>query len=165
MDEGPGIGPELLPLLVSTSSLRAWPGNARLSDVDSLADSLRVNGQYRPLLFQRSTGYVIAGNHTLQAARRLGWSQVAAVGLDLDDAQAARIVLVDNRTADLGTTEQLLVLQLLQETGLPGTGYDEAALAQLLRLVDAPDWPTFDETAADDVPMLDCPSCSLRFPA
>lgn len=164
MDD-PGIGLDLAPLLTSTSDLRAWPGNARVSNVDALVESLRVNGLYRPILYQLATGYVLSGNHTLQAARTLGWSQVAAVALDVDDDQAARIVLADNRTADLGTTDQLLVLQLLQEVGLAGTGYDDKALAELTKLVSAPEWHTFDETAADDLPMLECPSCALRFPA
>lgn len=165
MPDSPGIGEDLAPLLTSVHELKPWPGNARTSDVDALVDSLRVNGQYRPVIYQASTGYVLSGNHTVEAARRLGWRQIAAVGIDVDEDQAARIVLVDNRTADLGSTDQLLVLQLVEEVGLAGTGYDEKALAELLKMRDAPDWTTFGDDAADGIEMLTCPSCSLRFPA
>lgn len=166
MDEQtPGIGLDLLPLLTPVHELREYPGNARRSNVDQLAESLTVNGQYRPVLYQRSTGHVLSGNHTLAAAKRLGWRQLAAVAIDVDDDQAARIVLVDNRTADLGTTDQLLVLQMVEEVGLSGTGYDGKALAELLRLRDAPAWPTFDEDAADGMELLTCPRCSMSFPA
>lgn len=165
MQDRPGIGDSLAALLVPVHGLHAWPGNARTSDVAQLADSLRVNGQYRPLVYQASTGRVLSGNHTLEAVRSLGWRQVAAVGIDVDDDRAARIVLVDNRTADLGSSDQQLVLQLVEEVGLAGTGIDARRLAALLRLRDAPDWATYGEDAADGLERLTCPSCGLVFPA
>ena len=56
---------------IKLGDLRPLPGNARRGDVDAIVDSLRRNGQFRPLVVQRSTGYVLGGNHTLQAAQRL----------------------------------------------------------------------------------------------
>lgn len=41
---------------------------------------------------------VLAGNHTLQAARELGMAEVTVTQLDVDEEQARRIMLVDNRT-------------------------------------------------------------------
>ena len=113
---------------VQLGKLRPYPGNARRGDVDAIAESLSVNGQFRPLVVQRSTGYVLAGNHTLQAAQRLHWSAVDVTYLDVDDAAARRIVIADNRTADLGGYDDRALLALLRDLGedsLAGTGYGE----------------------------------------
>ena len=45
---------------------------------------------------------VIAGNHTLAAAKGLGWERIAAADAsDLSEEEAAAYALADNRTSDL----------------------------------------------------------------
>jgi DNA modification methylase len=82
---------------------------------------------------------VLAGNHTLEAARQLGWEEIAATYVDVDDDQAARIVLVDNRTNDLaGYDDSELVALLEQLDGdFEGTGYDPGDLDALLAALQA----------------------------
>jgi DNA modification methylase len=104
------------------ADLHTYHRNARQGDIGAIAVSLNVNGQYRPIVVNRGThtgrpDEVLAGNHTLMAARELGWPTIAAVYVDVDEHAATRIVLADNRTADLGT-------------------YDEGALADLIRSLD-----------------------------
>lgn len=121
------------------SDLRTFHGNPRRGNTAVIARSLIVNGQYKPLVVNAGThtgrpAEVLAGNHTLIAARDLGWSSVATVTVDVDDDQAARIVAADNRTADLGEYDDRLLAELL--AGLPdldGTGYDPGDLADLER--------------------------------
>ena len=118
---------------VDISKLKRYPKNPRIGNIDIIAESLREHGQYRPLIVQRTTGYVLAGNHTLQAAQRLKWKQVAVNYIDVDDEQAARIVLVDNRSQDLATYNATVLADILK--GLPtpaGTGYDGEAVAAIL---------------------------------
>ena len=73
---------------VPCSSLSFYPGNPRLHDVPAIAESLRVNGQYRPLVVQKSTRHVLAGNGTLEAAISVGWEQIDVVFIDVDDLSA-----------------------------------------------------------------------------
>jgi len=76
---------------------------------------------------QRSTGFVLGGNHTLQAAQKLKWAAVDVTYLDVDDDAARKIVVADNRTSDLGGYDDRALVQLLRELGdegLEGTGYD-----------------------------------------
>jgi DNA modification methylase len=76
---------------------------------------------------------VLAGNHTLEAAKDLGWTEIAATLISCDDEQARRIVLVDNRTNDLATYDEAELAALLTELpSFDGTGYDQAALDELL---------------------------------
>lgn len=118
---------------VSTKDLKPFPGNARRGVVDEVVKSLRTHGQYRPIVVQRSTNQVIAGNHTLQAAIKLGWAAIDVTYLDVDDEQALKINLVDNRTSDLGEYDyDALLAQLNELPDLEGTGYPTDLLEQIL---------------------------------
>jgi DNA modification methylase len=121
------------------SDLKPYPGNARRHDLAAITASLEHHGQYRPLVVQASKMRVLAGNGTLAAARELGWKKVRCELIEVDDDQARRIVLVDNRTNDLAGYEDELLADLLQPLASDpsGTGFDEAALADLLESGDA----------------------------
>lgn len=128
--------------LVPVDSLTPYHKNPRQGDVGRIAESLRVNGQYRPLVVNVGTHTgraeeVLAGNHTLAGAKLEGLEQVWAVHVDVDDEAAARIVAADNRTADLGTYDDRLLAELLGDLeDLAGTGYDETDLDELLDKLD-----------------------------
>jgi len=60
---------------------------------------------------------VIAGNGTLQAAKKLGWSQIVVsyVPADWSFEQARAYALADNRTAELGEWDNdKLAMQLIE---------------------------------------------------
>lgn len=119
---------------VPAGSLEFYPGNARRGDVPMIAESLRENQQYAPLVAQRSTRYVLAGNHTLKAALSLGWDTVDVVFVDVDDARARKIVLSSNRTADAASYDDGDLAALLQGLGgdYDGTGWADEDLQALL---------------------------------
>jgi hypothetical protein len=121
---------------VDIGLLQTHPRNVRKGNVEAIKESLKAHGQYRPILAQKSTGHIIGGNHTFLAANQLGWSRIDVLWLDVDDDQAMRIMLVDNRTTDLAVTDEsalLELLQLLNDTGdMSGTGYDDEDLEDLI---------------------------------
>ena len=126
---------------VSTADLVLHPHNARQGDVGAIVQSLEAHGQYRPIVVQKSTMRVLAGNHTLQAAAALGWKEVEATIIDVDDDQALRILLVDNRANDLATYDNTVLTDLLEslvrsDFGLSGSGYDGSDLDDLLAIND-----------------------------
>src|SRR5215210_3891610 len=63
---------------VSVADLRPYPANPRRGNVEAIKASLRAHGQYRPIVVNRPTMQVLAGNHTLEAVRQLGWKEIAA---------------------------------------------------------------------------------------
>jgi ParB-like chromosome segregation protein Spo0J len=122
---------------VGINTVREHPANVRKGDVDLIADSLVNHGQYRPIVVQRSTGYILAGNHTWKAARRLGWKQIGVTYLDVDNETAAKVMLADNRTSDLAVYNDAQLLELLHSLeDLAGTGFDELDLDRLEGLFD-----------------------------
>lgn len=129
---------------IDVSTVKPHPRNPRRGNVDLLMDSLRAHGQYRPILVHKSTRHVLAGNHTLQAAIRLGWRTIAATILDVDDTTADRILLADNRISDLAAYDNNALSELLHSLpDLDGTGYTPLDLDQLDGLFDPdPEEPT-----------------------
>ena len=122
---------------IPIDQLHLHPNNARQGDVGAIVQSLEAHGQFKPITVQRSTMNVLAGNHTLMAAAALGWKTIEAVVIDVDDDQARRILLVDNRVSDLATYDDHVLAELLQsiaaeEDFLTGTGFDGDDLEDLL---------------------------------
>lgn len=119
------------------ADLHPFHKNPRKGNVQVIADSLRVNGQYKPIVVNRGTltgrpNEILAGNHTYAAAHRLGWGTMDAVLIDVDEEQAQRIVVADNRSSDLGTYDNELLAELLDGLAdLDGTGYTAADLEAL----------------------------------
>jgi hypothetical protein len=96
----------------------------RQGDVGAITQSLRAHGQYRPIVVQRSTGHILAGNHTFLAAKALGWEKVAATFVDCDDEQAIKILLVDNRANDLAIYDDRALADLLKNLAATSAGLD-----------------------------------------
>ena len=123
-------------LLVPVDSLVEHPENARKGSVEDIVESLDENGEFAPLVVQKSTRYVLAGNHTLRAHRRTGATHVHIVEVDVDDERARNILAAANRIADKGTYDldrlSALLSKIDDTTGLAGTGYSADDLATLL---------------------------------
>jgi len=121
---------------VAISSLTPYPTNPRRGDIDAIASSLTAHGQYRPIVVQASTKFVLAGNHTLKAAKKLGWKKIKAVLVEVDEDTAKKIVLADNRLTDIASYNEPLLKSLLQALPeLEGTGFTQSEVETLDRLI------------------------------
>jgi ParB-like chromosome segregation protein Spo0J len=119
---------------VQVDQVQPYPGNPRVGNVGVIIDSIKRNGLYRPLYVQRSTDYILAGNHTYEALRRLDYDHVPVIFLDVDDDQAKRIVLIDNRANELGTTSTDLLIEMLESIqDKSGTGWTDDDLDKMLK--------------------------------
>lgn len=130
------IRPEIADLAQPLSKATPHPRNVRQGDIGAICQSLEAHGQYRPIVVHKSTGHVLAGNHTYQAAQALGWKKIAMTFVDCDEEQALRILLVDNRANDLAIYDDDALADLLKELdasgGLQGTLFDGDDLDDLL---------------------------------
>ena len=138
---------------VHTKDLNVYYKNARRGDVDLIAESMQRNGVYKPLVVNRGTKTgrpmeVLCGNHSLMAIRRLAdenprderWQTVDVYVIDVDEQQAARTVIADNKASDEATYEVEELVNLLTELpDLAGTGFDRDELDELLEALDAPE--------------------------
>ena len=132
------IAPNLKDMLVDIDSVQEYPTNSREGDVGAIVESLKAHGQFRPILINSRSNEILAGNHTWKAAKSLGWDKIAVTYVDVDEEEAKRIVLIDNKTNDLASYNyQTLYEELSQlaetEKGLSGTGFDEEELDNIYK--------------------------------
>jgi hypothetical protein len=122
---------------IDIDTVHPHPRNVRQGDIGAISQSLQAHGQFKAITYQKSTGRILAGNHTWKAAKALGWTQIAASAVVCDDEQALKILLVDNRSSDLATYDDKELMELLKELSqndplLEGTLFDGDDLDDLV---------------------------------
>lgn len=139
------------------SDLSTYHKNPRRGDVDAIAESLKARGQYRPIVVNIGTHAshdyeILAGNHTYLAAKKLGWKTIQATTVDVDDDQAAQIVLADNRLADFGGYDDETLSALLSDvSSLDGLGWSQDDVDELAAALE----PERDDSEVEDVEVPD----------
>lgn len=113
--------------------LRPHPRNPRRGNLSKIKSSLLSHGQYKPIVVNRNTGHILAGNHTYQAICELGLHTVEVRWVEVDPDEEMRILLADNATSDDATYDQALLDAIIEELeqsvrGLEGTGFEGLAL-------------------------------------
>jgi site-specific DNA-methyltransferase (adenine-specific) len=95
------------------------PQNARQHDeknLKAIQGSLKEFGQRKPIVITEA-GVIVAGNGTVEAAKRLGWLEIQAVTVpgDWTPEQTKAFALADNRTAELAAwSPEVLASQLVE---------------------------------------------------
>jgi ParB-like chromosome segregation protein Spo0J len=146
---------------INISELTPHPRNVRQGDIGAISVSLETFGQYRPIIYQKKTKHIIAGNHTWKAAKQLGWKTINAEAFDCDDDTALRILIADNRATDLATYDDTALLELLKELAatekkLDGTLFEGDDLQRLVDDTTPPPLPPEPTTTI-------CPECGATF--
>jgi ParB family chromosome partitioning protein len=113
-----GAVQDRLTYLLSISSIEPSPRNPRqkIYNIAELADSLREHGLLQPVVVRRrADGYeLIAGHRRFEAAKLLGWTEIATVVRDETDDQAYILTLVENlQREDLSPKEEAAALEVL----------------------------------------------------
>lgn len=131
----------LRPLAVLVESLVPDAANAKIHDqrsIDSIAAALVQFGQHRPLVVQKHGAVVRVGNGTLAAARKLGWTEIAAVFVDETNVEAAARAIADNRLSELSKFDDRALGHLLASIGdeapelLEATGFTDSEAEDLI---------------------------------
>lgn len=137
------------------------PDNPRSGDVGAIFSSLERHGFYGAVIVQASTGHVLAGNHRLKAARQGGLATLPAFVLDVDDDEAKRILLADNRSSDLASMDDPKLLGLLTELlqtpdALEGTLYSAEDMDELHKLLNGDAQGDIEEIPSQFDVMVKC---------
>ena len=125
---------------IAINELKPYAQNPRKGNIDLIAQSLITYGQYKPITVNQRTNEILAGNHTYAAAKKLGWTEIAVTYVDVDEATAAKIVLIDNRSTDAGTYDTQILLNLLDSfDSIDATGYNQEDYEKLVKILAKPD--------------------------
>lgn len=105
-------------LVKDISVLKPLPKNARKGNVDAILASYKEFGQVKPIVVRPEddgTFTVLAGNHQVEAAKRLGWTEIACVEFEGSKSSAVAYSLADNRTSELGNTDPSILNSVISE--------------------------------------------------
>jgi hypothetical protein len=125
-------------------NLRGYYKNPRRGNLKVIQDSIESFGQYRSIVVNEGTltgrpYEILVGNHTFQAAKAAGLTELDAKLIDVDEETAAKIVLADNRTSDSGGYHDEALLELLESLdSLEHTGYTDEDLDDLFVALEPP---------------------------
>lgn len=143
---------------VALAELRSHPRNYRQHPEDQiahLAQSIREHGLYRNIVTARDLT-ILAGHGVVLALQSLGWTEAPIKRVDLAplEPRALKLLAGDNEIGHLAEIDDRALSELLKaikdqdETGLLGTGYDDAMLANLVMVTrPASEIADFDEAA------------------
>jgi ParB-like chromosome segregation protein Spo0J len=133
------IAKDLKPLIQPISKLKPAKHNPRKGDVESIKKSYERFGQRKPIVADRATGEIIAGNHQYLAAQELGWTEMAVVFVDDDKETAVAYSVADNRIGQLGEWNVEELVLAFDEIGLDSidsVGFSEADVEDFRALLD-----------------------------
>jgi len=117
---------------MAIAELSLDPANLRThpeANILAIVASLRRWGQQKPIVID-SRRVVRCGNGTLEAARRLGWTEIDCIVSDLAGAELTAFAIADNRTAELAEWSEELAGVLaaiaaeLPDLDTEGLGFD-----------------------------------------
>ena len=131
---------QLRPLVVSIDKINPDPKNARLHpelNLNAIKKSLEVYGQRKPIVVNKNTGFIEAGNGLYTAAKALGWQEIAAVYVDDDQDTAAAYGLIDNKAALLADWDLPNLKKILNELdsrafNISSAGFSNKEIEELL---------------------------------
>jgi len=120
---------------VAISSLTPDPVNARKHDarnLQAIENSLLKFGQRKPICVTPDS-IVVAGNGTLEAAKKLGWTEIviARTPIGWSWEQIRAFALADNRTAELAEWDDKVLADQLLELDANGWELEELGFANL----------------------------------
>lgn len=134
--------------LVAIDTLHEHPENPNKGDVEIIDESIAENGFYGAVYAQRSTRRVIAGNHRHRQLKAKGEKTIPVIWLDVDDARALKILLIDNAARDEATYDLPKLDEILRQligdargneaidAALKGTGFDALRVDNIMQEIE-----------------------------
>lgn len=140
----------------SIDTLKFDPANARKHDernIKAIMDSLRMHGQRKPVVLY--SDMIVAGNGTVAAAKRLGWTEVWVNNDPFESLEAAKAyALQDNRSAELAAWDNSVLGETLTELkddgmDLSEIGFTDAEYDLIMSGGFEPDLPDENESESE----------------
>lgn len=103
---------------VNVDDVTAFEGNPRVhpeNQIEALQRNIELYGQIRPIVIDENNT-ILAGHSVVEAVRKLGWSSVTALRVEgLSDKEKKKLVITDNRVADLGHNDFDILEQIIRD--------------------------------------------------
>jgi ParB-like chromosome segregation protein Spo0J len=147
------------------SALVEHPQNPRSGDDEAVAESIEVNGFYGAIVAQESTSRVLVGHTRRRNLMDAGAKTGPVLWIDVDDERALRILLTDNRTAELAAWIPGKLSDVLSAMGADVTGTGFSAADVIVAVTQAADADALAALNRDYDPHRLGPALVLHAPA
>ena len=164
------IAEQLAPLAVPIDSMKLDPRNSRLHpgpNIEAIKRSLEAYGQRKPIVVNAKNQTIEAGNGLWQAAKDLGWTEIAAVMVEDAPDMATGYSIMDNRSADMAEWDMPILKDLLLDLDslnypLDLTGFSEKEVEDLMTQFHPVDLDSPDPDKGNEQ-LCHCPKCGFEF--
>lgn len=157
------------------AELKPHPENPRRHpqrELEDLRESLRLYGWVRNVVVAQDK-VILCGHGMVEAARQNGLTDAPCevVKLNHDHPKAKKLMLLDNQVSRNAEDCDEAIAALLAEIqqsgeGLPGTGYTDADVDELIGRMAVPDFQPVgidEQGKLDEKAKVTCPECGAEF--
>lgn len=171
---------------MTLEALKPAAKNPKRHALETLGRSVNRFGYVEPVILDERTSRLVAGHGRREALMKMrATKQEPPDGVRVDekgrwlvpvmrgwssrsDAEAEAYLLASNRLVETGGWDDGQLAELLKsladQDALDGVGFGEDDIARLLAAApENAEFPEFDEDAAADVEMLECPACHHKW--
>jgi ADP-glucose pyrophosphorylase len=122
---------------VNINRIKPYWRNPRVNAaaVDAVAASIKEYG-YNVFIVVDTKYVIIAGDTRFKALKKLGAKEITCVVADIEPAKAKEFRIADNKTSEIATWDEKLLVQELRETDLKAMGiyFQNENLDELIKL-------------------------------
>ena len=153
--------------IVDINTLKLNPNNVKTHykrSIDSLKKSILEFQQYMPIVVNKRDNIILVGNGTYQALKQLKYKTVKVIYVDLDELQASKLEILDNRTSQLSEINQQIVEKIfyeLNENLIKITGYTSDEVNKIMN--ELTQQSLDDQTEKVNLEKITCPYCKTQF--
>ena len=140
-------------------------------ELEKLKTSIKEFGYVDPIIVNQHNNHIVGGNQRYLALKELGYNEVEVLYINEPNIQKEKAMnLALNKISGDWDQDKLdIILEEIQlsDIDITLTGFDEIEFTNLSddeEYIIPDDEPEYDESIADDIETIICPSCGYEIP-
>lgn len=140
-------------------------------EMEKLKNSIKEFGYVDPIIVNQHNNHIVGGNQRYLALKELGYNEVEVLYINEPDIlkEKAMNIALNKISGEWDQDKLDVVLEEIQlsDIDITLTGFDEIEFTNLSEDEDyiiPDDEPEYDESIADDIKTITCPSCGYEIP-
>jgi len=141
------------------------------TEMEKLKTSIKEFGYVDPIIVNSYNNHIVGGNQRYLALKELGYNEVEVLYINEPDIlkEKAMNIALNKISGEWNQDKLDVVLEEIQlsDIDITLTGFDEIEFTNLSEDEDyiiPDDEPEYDESIADDIETIICPSCGYEIP-
>jgi len=140
-------------------------------EMEKLKNSIKEFGYIDPLIVNQHNNHIVGGNQRYKALKEMGYDEVDVIFINEPNIskEKAMNLALNKISGDWDQDKLDIILEEIQlsDIDITLTGFDEIEFTNLSddeEYIIPDDEPEYDESIADDIETIICPSCGYEIP-